>query len=72
MNFNQNSNMCLIAKENDPWIWHKRFCHINFKTIDKLAKNDLVRGLPNLSFKVDNLCDACQIGKLTKSSFSKR
>ena len=24
MKINHNSDMCLIAKENDPWLWHKR------------------------------------------------
>ena len=72
MKINHNSDMCLIAKENDPWLWHKRFCHINFKTIRKLSKNELVRGLPKINFKINNLCDDCQKGKLTKSSFKSK
>ena len=64
--------MCLIAKENDPWLWHKRFCHINFQTINKLLKNGLVKGLPKMNFKIDHICDACQLGKLTKSSFKSK
>ena len=65
MKVNHNSDMCLIAKENDPWLWHKRFCHINFQTINKLSKNDLVKCLPKMNFKIDHICDACQLGKLT-------
>ena len=38
ININQNSNLCLTAKYDDPWLWHKRFCHINFKNINKLPK----------------------------------
>ena len=72
MNTNHNSDMCLVANDNDPWLWHKCFCQINFRIIDKLAKNDLVKGLPKVSFKVDNICDACQLGKLTKSSFKSK
>ena len=72
MKINHNSDMCLIANENDPWLWHKRFCHINFKTINKLSKNDLVRGLPKMNFKVNHIYDACQLGKLTKSSFKSK
>ena len=64
--------MCLIAKENDPWLWHKRFCYINFKAIHKLSKNDLVKGLPKMNFKINHICDACQLGKLTKSSFKSK
>ena len=69
MKIRHNDNMCLVADINDPWIWHKRFCHVNFKNIHKLAKNNIVRGLPTMNFKVNNLCDACQKGKLKKSTF---
>ncbi|GJW28465.1 retrovirus-related pol polyprotein from transposon TNT 1-94 [Tanacetum coccineum] len=35
---------CFFAKasENLKWIWHKRLAHLNFKTINKLAKQNLV------------------------------
>ena len=46
MNINKNSNLCLTVKHDDPWLWHKRFCHINFKNINKLAKYEFVGGLP--------------------------
>ena len=72
MNINKNSNLRLTAKHDDPWLWHKRFCHINFKNISKLAKYELVRGLPKINYKVENLRDDCQIGKLKKSSFKSK
>ncbi|GJS05526.1 retrovirus-related pol polyprotein from transposon TNT 1-94 [Tanacetum coccineum] len=42
---------CFFAKasENLNWLWHKRLAHLNFKTINKLAKQNLVIGLPHLS-----------------------
>ena len=64
-----NDNLCLLANTSDPWICHKRFGHLNFKLLSRLSKHDLVRGLPKMNFKVDSLCDACQLGKLRKSSF---
>ena len=64
-----NDNLCLLANTSDPWIWHKRFGYLNFKLLSGLSKLDLVRGLPKLNFKVDSICDACQLGKLKKSSF---
>ena len=64
-----NDNLCLLANTSDPWIWHKRFGHLNFKLLSRLSKHELVRVLPNMNFKVDSLCDACQLGKLRKSSF---
>ena len=64
-----NDNLCLLANTSDPWTWHKRFGHLNFKLLSRLSKLDLVRGLPKMQFKVDSICDACQLGKLRKSSF---
>ncbi|GKG26644.1 hypothetical protein Tco_0402347, partial [Tanacetum coccineum] len=39
-----------------------------FGTINDLARNDLVRGLPRLKFEKDHLCLACQLGKSKKFS----
>ena len=38
----------------------------------KLSKLDLVKGLPVTKFVKDKICDACQLGKQTKSSFKKK
>nr|GEX95319.1 putative ribonuclease H-like domain-containing protein [Tanacetum cinerariifolium] len=37
--------------------------HVNFKTINKLVKGNLVRGLPTKVFANDNSCVACKKGK---------
>jgi hypothetical protein len=37
-----------------------------------LSKLDLVKGLPITKFVKDKICDGCQLGKQTKSSFKKR
>ena len=42
------------------------------KTLSKLAKNDLVIGLPKLSFDKDKICDACQFGKQVRNSFKSK
>ncbi|GJW91862.1 retrovirus-related pol polyprotein from transposon TNT 1-94 [Tanacetum coccineum] len=41
---------CFFTKdsENLNWLWHKRLTDLNFKTINKLAKQNLVIGLPSL------------------------
>ncbi|GJV21060.1 retrovirus-related pol polyprotein from transposon TNT 1-94 [Tanacetum coccineum] len=54
---------------NEPdksWLWHRRLNHLNFGTINDLARKDLVRGLPRLKFEKDHLCSACQLGKSKK------
>ncbi|GJV06868.1 retrovirus-related pol polyprotein from transposon TNT 1-94 [Tanacetum coccineum] len=47
---------------------HRRLSHLNFNTINKLAKQGLVRGLPKLKFEKDHLCFACSLGKSKKHS----
>ncbi|GKD22185.1 retrovirus-related pol polyprotein from transposon TNT 1-94 [Tanacetum coccineum] len=54
------------ASKNKSWLWHRRLNHLNFGTINDLAKKDLVRGLPRLKFEKDHLCSACQLGKSNK------
>jgi hypothetical protein len=39
------------------------------RNISQLNKLGLVRGLPNLKFASDALCEACQKGKFSKTSF---
>ncbi|GJX63598.1 zinc finger, CCHC-type containing protein [Tanacetum coccineum] len=42
--------------------------HVNFKTMNKLVKGNLVRGLPSKTFENDHTCVACQKGKQHKAS----
>ncbi|GJV78997.1 ribonuclease H-like domain-containing protein, partial [Tanacetum coccineum] len=40
---------CLLAKasSNEAKLWHRRLGHLNFKNLNKLVKDNLVRGLPS-------------------------
>ncbi|GJW29385.1 retrovirus-related pol polyprotein from transposon TNT 1-94, partial [Tanacetum coccineum] len=58
----------LKASKSKSWLWHRRLNHLNFGTINDLARKDLVRGLPRLKFEKDHLCSACQLGKSKKFS----
>ncbi|GJW34871.1 retrovirus-related pol polyprotein from transposon TNT 1-94 [Tanacetum coccineum] len=64
----KSSPICLLSKasKNKSWLWHRRLNHLNFGTINDLARKDLVRGLPRLKFEKDHLCSACQLGKSKK------
>ncbi|GKC11677.1 ribonuclease H-like domain-containing protein [Tanacetum coccineum] len=46
---------CLFAKatSDESMLWHRRLGHINFKNINKLVKDNLVRGLPIKRFEND-------------------
>nr|GEW13693.1 putative ribonuclease H-like domain-containing protein [Tanacetum cinerariifolium] len=61
---------CLFAKAtlDESHLWHQRLGHINFKTINKLVKGNLVRGLPTKVFKNNQSCVACKKGKQHKAS----
>nr|GEX13305.1 hypothetical protein [Tanacetum cinerariifolium] len=56
---------CLFAKAtlDESNLWHRRLGHINFKTMNKLVKGDLVRGLPSKVFKNNHTCVARKKGK---------
>nr|GEW06107.1 putative ribonuclease H-like domain-containing protein [Tanacetum cinerariifolium] len=62
---------CLFAKAkiNESNLWHRRLSHINFKTMNKLVKGNLVRGLPIKVFENVNTCVACKKGKQHKASY---
>ncbi|GJQ97982.1 putative ribonuclease H-like domain-containing protein [Tanacetum coccineum] len=61
---------CLVAKAtlDESMLWHRRLGHVNFKTINKLVKENLIRGLPSKRFKNDQTCVACLKGKQHKAS----
>ncbi|GJR57067.1 putative ribonuclease H-like domain-containing protein [Tanacetum coccineum] len=56
------------ATSNESNLWHRRLGHVNFKTINKLVKGNLVRGLPSKLFEINQTCIACQKGKQHKAS----
>nr|GEU57245.1 hypothetical protein [Tanacetum cinerariifolium] len=61
---------CLFANAtlDESNLWHRRLCHINFKTMNKLVKGNLVRGLPSKVFENNHTCVACKKGKQHRAS----
>ncbi|GKD53271.1 putative ribonuclease H-like domain-containing protein, partial [Tanacetum coccineum] len=61
---------CLVAKAtlDESMLWHRRLGHVNFKTINKLVKDNLVKGLPIKHFENDQTCIACLKRKQHKAS----
>ncbi|GJT09396.1 retrovirus-related pol polyprotein from transposon TNT 1-94 [Tanacetum coccineum] len=61
----------LVAKatSEESMLWHRRLGHINFKNINELVKENLVRDLPLKRFKNDQTCVACLKGKQHKASY---
>ncbi|GKB55084.1 putative ribonuclease H-like domain-containing protein [Tanacetum coccineum] len=59
---------CLVAKAtlDESMLWHRRLGHVNFKTINKLVKENLVRGLPIKHFENDQTYGCLLKGSNTK------
>nr|GEV85090.1 retrovirus-related Pol polyprotein from transposon TNT 1-94 [Tanacetum cinerariifolium] len=62
---------CFFAKayENLNWLWHKILAYLNFNTINKLAKQNLVIGLPSLVYSKDKPCSSYEKRKHHRASF---
>nr|GFA80203.1 putative ribonuclease H-like domain-containing protein [Tanacetum cinerariifolium] len=50
------------------WLWHQRLSHLNFDTINDLARNDLVAGLPKLKYHKEHLFPSREQGKSKRAS----
>nr|GEV09772.1 putative ribonuclease H-like domain-containing protein [Tanacetum cinerariifolium] len=61
---------CLVfkASADECILWHMRLGHLNFKTMNKFVRHNLVRGLPTKCFENDHTCTACLKGKQHKAS----
>nr|GFA65378.1 hypothetical protein [Tanacetum cinerariifolium] len=62
--------ICLMARASSTksWLWHQRLSHLNFDTINDLAKNDLISGLPKFKYHKEHLCLSCEQGKSKRAS----
>nr|GFA26285.1 hypothetical protein [Tanacetum cinerariifolium] len=56
------SPICLMAcaTSTKSWLRHQRLSHLKFDTINDLAKNDLVTGLPKFKYHKEHLCPSCE------------
>ncbi|GJX28047.1 retrovirus-related pol polyprotein from transposon TNT 1-94 [Tanacetum coccineum] len=64
------SPICLIARTTSTksWLWHQCLSHLNFDTINDLARNDLVTDLPKFKYHKEYLCPSCEQGKRKRAS----
>ncbi|GJR55086.1 putative ribonuclease H-like domain-containing protein [Tanacetum coccineum] len=64
------SQILLVAKatSDESMLWHRRLGHINFKNINTLVKDNLVRGLSTKCFENDQTCVACLKGNQHRAS----
>ncbi|GJR57882.1 retrovirus-related pol polyprotein from transposon TNT 1-94 [Tanacetum coccineum] len=54
-------SICSLARCNQQsWLWHQRLSHLNFNTINELAKKNLITGLPKFKYLKEHLCPSCE------------
>ncbi|GKA34823.1 retrovirus-related pol polyprotein from transposon TNT 1-94 [Tanacetum coccineum] len=56
------------ATSTKSWLWHQHLSHLHFDTINDLAKNDIVTGLPKFKYHKEHLCPSCKQGKSKRAS----
>nr|GEW23850.1 hypothetical protein [Tanacetum cinerariifolium] len=61
------SPICLMSRATPTksWLWHQQLSHLNFDTINDLAKNDLVSGLPKFKYAKKHLCPSYNYSRYT-------
>ncbi|GJT94965.1 retrovirus-related pol polyprotein from transposon TNT 1-94, partial [Tanacetum coccineum] len=64
------SPICLMAHATSTkyWLWHQRLSHLNFDTINDLAKNDLVTDILKFKYHKEHLYPLCEQEKSKKAS----
>ena len=45
----ETTKACILAKEHESWLWHKRIVHINFDNIVGIRKKEVVREMLKIS-----------------------
>nr|GEV16001.1 integrase, catalytic region, zinc finger, CCHC-type, peptidase aspartic, catalytic [Tanacetum cinerariifolium] len=65
------SLICLMARVSSTksWLWHQHLSHLNFDTINDLAKNDLISGILKFKYHKEYLCPSCEQGKSKRAPY---
>jgi hypothetical protein len=62
-------HVCLMAKADDEaWLWHGRYGHLNFRSHRELGVKGMVDGIPLLDH-AEEFCDGCALGKQQRHHF---
>jgi hypothetical protein len=56
------------SQNKDSELWHKRYGHLNFKSLSLLNSKNMVLGLPSVIAPVET-CTTCLLGKQPRDSF---
>ena len=63
---------CLqVSVEDKASLWHLRFGHLHHAGLKRLAKKNMVHGLPDMDYE-GKFCEECVLSKQTRTSFQKK
>ncbi|GAU34373.1 hypothetical protein TSUD_217130 [Trifolium subterraneum] len=62
--------MKTVTENQQSWLWHLRFGHLNFRYLNQLVSKEMVTGLPKLDVP-EKICDGCLVGKQARNVFTK-
>lgn len=54
--------------DDERWLWHHRFGHLNFKSLHQLGEKSMVIGIPTIK-PPDQVCDRCLASKQPRNAF---
>nr|GEV46325.1 reverse transcriptase domain-containing protein [Tanacetum cinerariifolium] len=60
-----------LATSTKYWLWHQRLSHLNFDTINDLARNDLITGLLKFKYHKEHLCPSYEAPEVIKTFLKK-
>ncbi|KAJ0847396.1 putative RNA-directed DNA polymerase [Helianthus annuus] len=69
---NYATSQCMkVSDEENTQIWHRRFGHVNYKSVRAMQHRELVKGLPKL-IEHSAVCEVCKLGKQQREPIPKR
>ena len=67
-----NTHSCLLSKDEENDLWHRRLGHLCQKNMRKLVRCKAIRDLPDIKRDDDRVCSACQKGKKAIDSYKSK
>lgn len=67
--FEGKTNNCFATACVDRALWHKRYGHLNFRSLTKLTINKMVRGMEGADFSSKVSCKTCMLSKIHVQPF---
>ncbi|GAU48263.1 hypothetical protein TSUD_405090 [Trifolium subterraneum] len=62
--------MKTVTENQQSWLWHLRFGHLNFRYLNQLVSKAMVTCLPKIDVP-EKICDGCLVGKQARNVFTK-